>query len=522
MTRQGGWGRNAGLLALLWTGPLAGQGSSYEQLQTFSSVLNQVRLTYVDSVAYGELVHAAIDGLLSSLDPHSVFLTRSQAEQWARYETGQLAGLGLVLDDVDGTPTVLSVLPRSPAARGGVAAGDRVVMLNDTSVAGLASRTLTLRLVGEKGRKIKLLLERGARLEPDSVRLTLEQDYLDPRSVTVSRMADSITGYIRLQEFHPQAGEEVERALKDLKHGGAKRVVLDLRGDPGGVVGASGAVASLFLPKASLVFRTQGRVSSINQDLSTTRDGPFRDLPLMVLIDEGTASASEALAGSLQDHDRALILGRRSFGKALVMQMFPIPPQGDAVLLTIGRVVTPSGRVIQRSYRGLKTGQYYAFAGRAGAPADTLKVYHTDMGREVRGGGGIVPDVLLPPPAPLPAWFSAAADSGFIEAVADSVAVLLPKDPAGLKNWIDAPGDWDTRVVVPFLARLHDRLAIRSEPAPELRARLGRILAHRVTEVRWGPDAADAFVTRNDPDIKEAMAQWGRITELTRTPPGGR
>jgi peptidase S41-like protein len=264
------------------------------------------------------------------------------------------------------------------------------------------------------------------------------------------------------------------------------------------------------MPKGTLVFRTVGRRRSANEQVLTTKDSPFRDAPLLVLIDEGSASASEAVAGSLQDHDRAVLAGRRSFGKALVMQLFPVPPQGDAVFLTVARVVTPSGRIIQRSYRGLKAEQYYIFAGRSGAEADTQAVFRTDAGREVRGGGGIMPDVVLPGSPSLPPWFAAAADSGFIEAVADSIAALLPKDASGQKAWLDATDQWASRLVAPFLDRVRSRLGVKGEPLPALEARLGRILALRATEVRFGPEAAEDFQLHNDPDIRAGLAAWSQ------------
>ncbi|HSB56119.1 MAG TPA: S41 family peptidase, partial [Gemmatimonadales bacterium] len=406
----------AALLAAL-PGRLDGQ-ASYEQLQTFSSLLNQIRQSYVDSVSYAELVHAAIDGVLSSLDPHSRFLRRADGDRESAYEAGELAGTGIVFDEVDGRLTVLTVIPRSPAARSGVAPGDRLVSINDTVSAGLSQYEVGLRLLGDKGTKVRLLFERGSRLEPDSVRVSLKYDYLEPRSVTSVRMVDATTGYLRLSGFHAKAGEEVERAIKDLKGKGARRLVLDIRGNPGGLVYAAVDVASLFLPKQTLVFKAEGRRPSVNSEYRTEGNGAFRDLPLMVLIDDGSASASEALAGTLQDHDRALLLGRRSFGKALMQQGYPIPPQGDLVYLTVGRIATPSGRVIQRAYHGLKASQYYSFAGRSGAAQDTTTIFHTDHQREVRGGGGIVPDIAIPRAATVPSWWGIAADSGWVEAVA--------------------------------------------------------------------------------------------------------
>ncbi len=326
-------------------------------------------------------------------------------------------------------------------------------------------------------------------------------------------MLDASTGYLRLEGFEEKGGHEMSDAFRKLKGDGAQRVVLDLRGNPGGLVFAAVDIASLFFKKGTLVFRTEGRIRSANREYNTEKDGAFSDMPLVVLVDHGSASAAEALAASLQDHDRALLLGRRTFGKALMQQALPVPPQGDMVWLTVGHVVTPSGRVIQRAYHGLKTEQYYSFAGKSGAEQDTLKTYQTQHGRSVRGGGGIVPDITLPEPVMLPPWFFAASDSGFDTAVSDSVAATLPKDPAARAKWFDAVSEWQTSLVKPFLDRVHSRLQVTAEPDSALAARLGRILAYRVTEVRWGPDALEDILLRNDPDIRAASDYTNRISE---------
>lgn len=494
------------------------QTASYEQLQTFSSLLNQIRVSYVDSVSYAELVHAAIDGVLASLDPHSRFERRVDAEREMAYQTGQLAGTGIVLDAVDDAVTVLSVLPRSSGARAGIAAGDRLLAINDTSIAGLSIGEASSRMIGEKGKKVRVLFERGPRFDTDSIRVQLKFDNLEARSVSATGMLDATTGYLRLTGFYLSSAEEVEKALKDLKGRGAKRTVFDLRGNPGGVVIAAVQIASLFLPDTTLVFRTEGRRRLANESYRTRKAGAFRDLPLLVLIDEGSASASEALAGSLQDHDRALLIGRRSFGKALMQQAFPIPPQGDLVWLTTGRVVTPSGRVIQRSYRGLKAAQYYSFAGVSGLGQDTLTVFRTDGGREVRGGGGIVPDIVLPPSTELPGWWGVAADSGWYEAVADSVAVLLPHEPAVWTRWLDARDEWHTRLFEPFFNRVQTRLHVTAAADTAVQALVSRVLARRAVEVRWGPEAADEFYLHNSPDIRAAQGYWDRAPALLSSP----
>jgi len=491
--------------------------AAYEELQTFSGVLNHIRLNYPDSVGYSELVAAAIRGVLRALDPHSYYVSRLEWEKRSALDRGELATIGVALEEVDGAATVLTVVPRSPADKKGIVAGDRVLALNDTSVAGLDMRTLELRLAGEKGSKVRLRLERGPRLEPDTFSVTVKRNPFDVHSVSIVRMVDSITGYLRLEAFMGHATDEVHDGLKKLRGMHARRIILDLRANPGGIVVAAVEIASEFLPEKTVVFRTRGRKRDTDTTFVTKRNGDFREIPLIVLIDERSASASEALASSLQDHDRALLVGRRSFGKALMQSLFFLP-SGDNIWLTVGRVITPSGRIIQRRYRGIGYEQYLSFAGKSGAEEDTLAVFKTDAGRPVRGGGGIVPDVVVPITAFLPVWWSAAADSGFDDAIADSVAQTLPVTAVARTAWLSADGDWRAKLVSPFLARVRSRLGVAATTDSALDHRLARILAARVAEVRWGPEAREEFLVHNDPTIRGALEQFPRLPQLLAPP----
>ena len=508
-------------VALAFAAPSAASAQSraaYEELQTFSGVLNHIRINYPDSVSYRELVAAAIRGVLRSLDPHSYYVSRLEWDRQTALDRGELFTVGITLEDIEGAATVLAVVPRSPAAKGGVLPGDRIVTLNDTAVAGLEIQTLALRLAGEKGSKVRLLLERGPRLEPDTFRVTLKRNPFEVRSVSVVRMVDSITGYIRLEEFMGKAAEEMHDGLGKLRSSRAKRIILDLRSNPGGAVVLAVEIASEFLNKNSVVFRTRGRKRDTDTTYMTKRDGSFRDIPLIVLIDERSASAAEALAASLQDHDRALLVGRRSFGKALMQSIFFVP-SGDIIWLTIGHVVTPSGRFIQRRYQGIGYEQYLSFAGKSGAADDTTTVYKTDAGRPVRAGGGIMPDVVVPITAPLPVWWSAAADSGFDDAVSDSVAQTLPATPAARAAWLSAESEWRAKLLPPFLTRVRTRLDVAAVTDSLLERRLARILAARAAEVRWGSDAREEFVIRNDRTIRVAVDQFPVLRERLGPPP---
>ena len=499
-------------LLLAPAGALRAQ-ADYPYLGALTDVLSDIRLHYPDSVGMPELVRAAIGGMLRTLDPHSYFLAREDAARRSAIERGELATIGLFFEMVEGRPTVQSVLDGSPAARARVQPGDRLLAIDDTSAAGLDVEHLRLRLAGERGSRVRLRFARGTLLEPDTLQVTLRRESIPVRGVTVTAMADSITGYVRLAEFTLAAGDEVDRALRTLKGRGMRRAVLDLRGDPGGRIIGAIDVAGLFLRRGTVVFKTRTRRVRDDQEIATQRDGSWLDLPLIVLIDDRSASASEALAGSLQDNDRALIVGRRSFGKALIQRPFVLET-GDVVWLTVGRVLTPSGRFIQRRYEGIEVEQYNSLRGTSGSAGDTARIYPTRLGRPMRGGGGVAPDIEVPGPARMPVWFSVAADSAYDTAVADSVAQSLPNTPAARERWLTDSTAWARDLLPPFLARTRAGLHAAALPDPQQSARVARILALRVAEVRWGVDAGQAFALRNDLDLRTALDAFPRLPAL--------
>ncbi len=505
----------AGLILLALAaapGSASAQTSSYEELQRFSAVLNHIRSNYPDSVAYNGLVRAAIDGMLRSLDPHSWFASREDYEKLSSLERGELAVTGIVFEFADGVPTVLSFIRKSPAEKAGVLPGDRILRVDGVPVSGMTYKSIALRLAGEKGSKVTVGLERGPRLEPDTFSVKLKRAFLEHRSVSLTRMVTAETGYVRLDEFGETGADEVRKAVRQLRSSKARQLILDLRGNPGGIVTEAVDLAAEFLPDKALVFTTRGRKKVLNEEYRTRGRGEFVDMPLIVLVDEGSASASEALAGSLQDHDRALIIGRRSFGKALMQTGFLVP--SGFVQLTVGHVLTPSGRFIQRRYRGIAIEHYLAFAGTAGEGFDTMEVFRTARGRSVRGGGGIAPDIAVPAAAASPPWWSVAADSGYDDAVADSVAQTLGAGPSARATWIASPAEWESRLLPPFLDRVRTRLGIAARPDSVTGAILARRLASRAAFVRWPPDAGTDLLLGSDPDVRAALEAFPRLPSL--------
>lgn len=513
----------AGLILSLIAGSspsVAAQGNAYEQVQAFTGVLSHVRMNYVDSVDFGSLLQASIRGLLSSLDPHSHYETRQEFELLARRGSGELAGPGLELDNAGEAVTVLSVSPQGPAAKAGVEPGDRILRVNDSTAEGLSAEAVEIQLLGEKGSKVRVVLERGNPLTAETLAVSLKRAVLDDQVVSSPRLVGPETGYLRLAQFTALAPKELVKAVKKLRGMGAKQLILDLRWNPGGDMQAMAQIAAVFLPRDTEIFHTQGRKKSGLDSVATERDGDFVKLPLILLINSETASAAEGMAGSLQDHDRALIVGRRSFGKALMQSSLPLP-NGDVVWLTIARVVTPSGRIIQRRYRGQGRNQYIAGGGKGGSAEDTLAVFRTEHGRQVRGGGGILPDVVRPVSAELPVWFSVAMDSGYAS-VTDSMASTLGSNASAKAAWMSDSAAWDAKLVTPFMARVRAGLGIQAIPGPELRARIGRFLANQTAAERWGPEAGEEFFVATDADIRAAVTEFPQLPALLLAKPNPR
>jgi carboxyl-terminal processing protease len=482
-------------------------------------VLNHIRSNYRDSVAYNGLVRAAIDGMLRSLDPHSWFASREDYEKLSSLERGELAVTGIVFEFADGVPTVLTGIRNSPAEKAGVLPGDRITRVDGVPVSGMTYKSVVLRLAGEKGSKVMVGLERGPRLEPDTFSVKLKRAFLEHRSVPLARMLTPEIGYVRLDEFGETGAEEVRKAVRQLRSYRARQLILDLRGNPGGIVTEAVDIAAEFLPDKALVFSTRGRKKVLNEEFRTKGRGEFVDMPLIVLIDEGSASASEALAGSLQDHDRALIVGRRSFGKALMQTGFLVP--SGYVQLTVGHVLSPSGRFIQRRYRGIAVEQYRALAGTVVEGSDTMEIFRTDRGRAVRGGGGIAPDITVPATALPPPWWSVAADSGYHAVVADSVAQTLGADAAARTRWIASATEWEARLLPPLLERVRTRLRVLGRPDSTASAEIARRLAARAAFVRWPPDGGSELMLATDPDVRSAIAAFPRLTQLLGAPTAG-
>jgi carboxyl-terminal processing protease len=393
---SGGW--------LLQRGAAAG-GNVYQQARLFDDVLGHVSAYYVDSLGETDLYHKATEGMLEQLeDPYSVLLTGDDYKALTEQTSGNYAGLGIQIDVRDGWITVVAPLPETPAERAGVQTGDQIIEVDGKSTEGWKNDEAVKALRGTPGSKVTITVRRSGIPEP--IKYTLTRAQIHIRSVPAGNMFDGGVGYISLNPVSETSAGELRQEITAMKRKGMKSLILDLRYNPGGLLDQGVEVSDLFLDTKQEIVSTRGRARGATKQFFDDARQNWPELPIVVLVNEGTASAAEIIAGALQDHDRAVVVGTPTFGKGLVQTLFPLG-EGVALKLTTARWYTPSGRTIQRTVESEEEQMEQA----ALEASDTLlgepdpsasdsairarPTYRTGAGRIVRGGGGIVPDLVI-------------------------------------------------------------------------------------------------------------------------------
>ena len=383
-----------------------GDGGVYRQARLFDDVLSHVRNFYVDSIPEADLYTKATNGMLDELkDPYSVLLTGTDFKELTEKTSGNYAGLGIQIDVRDGWITVVAPLPDSPAERAGIQTGDQIIEVDGKSTQGWNSEQAVKSLRGEPGSDVAILIRRAG--FDEAVPYKLNRATIHFKSVPAGTEFDGGVGYISLNPVQETSAQELRDEIVAMRGKGMKAMVLDLRSNPGGLLDQGIKVSDLFLDPGQEVVSTRGRARGSTRQFYDEEKQLDPSLPIVVLVSEGTASAAEIIAGALQDHDRALIVGTPTFGKGLVQTLYPLG-QETALKLTTARWFTPSGRTIQRKADSEQDQVLQAIAegnpvtpGDSSAAADSAMrarpIFHTDDGRVVRGGGGIVPDLIIRP-----------------------------------------------------------------------------------------------------------------------------
>ncbi len=379
-----GWGAGRGRAS----------GDLYSNLDTFIEVLHAVQTSYVDEVQPRPLIEGGLRGMLRELDPHSEYLTPSEYEGLRNQLDESFDGVGVQVDMHEGYPVVVAPLEDSPAWDAGLLPGDVITKIDGHLVFGLGLPEIGAKLRGKPGTRVTVTVIRPG--DDDDRDVTIERGRITSRGVPYAFVMPQGIGYVRLSRFTERAGEELAAAFDTLRAGGARSLVLDLRGNPGGLVEQAVAVVQSLVPEGSLIVYTKGRIASASKRWTAAKTKPAPAWPVAVLVDGGSASASEITAGALQDLDRALVVGQNSFGKGTVQDVFPLRNREGALKLTTAYYYTASGRSLQRPKPASGDEDE-----EDDAPGDTSAVdsaparpvFHTASGRTVHGGGGVEPDI---------------------------------------------------------------------------------------------------------------------------------
>jgi carboxyl-terminal processing protease len=533
-TAVAGIGRRIAILAvgvaLLSTLPMHAQepaGTSpirkrtvYEDLQMFSQVLNQIRVNHPDSVDTHELLMAAVRGMVQAADPHSFVMPAIRLEpgREAALRDGKLHPIPIDFTFVGGAPVVVSVHPGSRAAALDILPGDELIAIDAKPVVAESADELDIMVAGPRRSSVTLMFERR-RSDGSLVRLDrrVERERAAERSgVPAAFMVDKVTGYIRVTTFAgDKVADDLHTALETLERRGMQRLILDLRGNGGGRIDQAADVAGEFLPKGEILYSSEGRKTEVADTVRVKRSFWRRErrYPIVLLVNEGSASASEIVAGALQDHDRALIVGRPTFGKSLLMRGFPMS-DGSVIVLVVGHAKTPCGRILQRQYRGVARREYYRLAA---VDRDTVgrPSCKTSNGRMVYGGGGVYPDVVLPEREPSPLWLQRLHEEaiplawvgGYVSAAG---AQLTTPDALAAAPALPAAALADFRA----FAR---KQGITIPADPESDRWLQGALVLRVASARWGDAGYYRVAAAIDTEIAGASRAFDKAAAILST-----
>ncbi len=493
---------SATVLGLLLVGWLFGQlmatsDNTYKRLLLLQDVVNQVSLRYVDNIPADNLYHRAVEGLLDGLDPYTELIPAKDFERFKEIQVhSEYVGTGISISRTNEQIVVMNVYPGSSAYRKGVQPGDRIVKVNGESAHDWTTEQVSLRMLGEQGTRVELTVSRHGAEEPLS--FTLTRNPVVVPTVTRHFMLDKTTGYIRLASFTERSAEELRQQLQLLLEEGMKSLVLDLRDNSGGLTDPAIKICELFLEGRQLIVSIKGRLTEDSSSYFSDGKPLLKDGLLAVLINGYTASSSEIVAGALQDHDRAVIIGSNSYGKGLVQTTYQLR-NGDVLKITTARYYTPSGRNIQREFFSrVRTLALEGNPEEDDEEEETQVIFETDMGREVLGGGGIAPDIQT-------AMDSAALDPYIVRLNSHTFdfAVAYKSMNPGMTQ----PFNADRKVFDAFVSYLEGKeFKLDSEKLESYSDYITNyLLTYRIAEVAWDDNAAYRMVALHDPQLVRAI-----------------
>ncbi len=491
---------------------LALSDSTRNGLQLYADLLTAARDQYGSEVTYRDLVYGSIQGMLRSLDPHTNFLSPEAYAQMREKQQATFYGLGILVGLRNGRLTVISPIEGTPASRLGMRAGDVIDQIEGQPTSKMSLDEAVSKLKGPKGTEVHIAILRAGLPEP--LQLTVVRDEIPQTTVRYAYMIAPGTGYIAISDFARSTGDEVARALAQLRADGMQRLILDLRNNGGGLLDQAIDVSDQFLPKGSTIVETRGRVRDSRQQFEAAGRHPGFGLPLVVLVNSGTASASEIVSGSIQDHDVGLVVGTRTWGKGLVQTVYNLE-YGAGLALTTAKYYTPSGRLIQRDYHSYF--DYYTRAdveapdGKPTKPPADEKAYSTDLGRKVYGGGGITPDVEAKPKDVPPYLQFLLAHAAFFDFGVEYAGL----HPNIGRDWTPPPGlldEFEKWLVNQKIDSAED-VASGLTAAGDVDSALRQIRAE-VLASKFGIEASHQVLSAGDAQIQAALSLFPRAAEL--------
>jgi len=501
-----------------------------EFLRRYTHVLKLVEDEYVTEVDPKELVHASIRGMLRTLDPHSNFLPKQEYTQLQERQQGSYHGLGISVQMRDGSLTVISPFEGTPAYRLGIRSGDVISKIEGEETRGMELDDAVKRLRGPKGSEVTISVTRAGYDQP--LDFTIVRDKIDLRSVLYAFLLKDDVGYLRISDFTETTEDELHENLVELQMQGAKKLVLDLRDNPGGLLDQAVAVSNKFLKKGALIVYTRGRTDGSDYDYLANRASSHLDMPLVVLVNRGSASASEIVSGAIQDHDRGLIVGETTFGKGLVQSIYHIS-EGNGLALTTAQYFTPSGRSIQRDYSAGSFDDYYYSARAEDPPPPHGEAKLTDAGRKVYSGGGIEPDIHVSyPRLPQPILslnsrnvffkyatrFAAKDDNRSVEGAGVQPKEIRTARPKFVRL-VDERFRVNDEVLEDFFGFLDaEQIPYSREELLAAREPLSLRIEVEIFNALWGAEAAQKIAVTYDPQIQAALEALPDSAQLLTDP----
>jgi len=517
----------APLIAGCLLGGLLGGGVQADADQTesglwhFGQVLALVEDEYVGETDSTKLVESAIGGLLSALDPHSNYLDAESFNEMRDEQRGRFHGLGIQITKrgADKPLTIIAPIDGTPAWRAGLQSGDVIAEIEGQPTLDLTVQQAVKLLKGHKGTKVTITVERPGLAE--SFDVTIERDEIPIQSVRVAYMVSEDTGVVRIGNFNTTTADELDAAVDQLREQGMERLILDLRGNPGGLLEQAVEVSERFIEPGKMVVYTQGRIPGSNQQFVAREPRNRIDIPLVVLVDGASASASEIVSGAVQDHDRGLIVGESTFGKGLVQRVIPIQAgEAGAVAVTTAKYYTPSGRLIQRDYSDLD--DYYLHNDSEAVedgdelqvpvveeiPEPEREIFHTSSGREVFGGGGITPDHSIEASRASEIWFSLLREN-----LPFDFAVRYVADHPDLeRDFRMDEAMWNE--FRSFLTQRESELT--EEELNSARDELDGRLRANIARIKWGQDAEAQILAETDAQMQKALELFDEAAALRK------